>query len=152
MKCVFYKNNSDNRKVNKNLTQVYSTNIKLKLPSTIMDPVITCSRFSEDINANYVYIEGMGFYFIVNKTLALGNIIEFSLHDDVLQNYSDNIRNLFALVERNEFLYDDFLVDNEIIVNETRMQGNQKFGITFTPNYIDDTHNRIILNVCNLQS
>ena len=88
MNIVFYINNSDNRTLNKSLTELSSADISLKDENEIMRPVITLSAAYLPPSANYAYIEKFSrFYFINGQRILTGNRLEISLREDVLMSW-----------------------------------------------------------------
>lgn len=88
MNIVFYINNSDNRTLNKSLTELSSADISLKDENEIMRPVITLSAAYLPPSANYAYIEKFSrFYFINGQRILTGNRLEITLKEDVLMSW-----------------------------------------------------------------
>ena len=88
MNIVFYINNSDNRMLNKSLTELSSADISLKDENEIMRPVITLSAAYLPPSANYAYIQKFSrFYFINGQRILTGNRLEITLKEDVLMSW-----------------------------------------------------------------
>lgn len=67
------------------------------------------------LSANYAYIEEFErYYFINNITSFRNNLWIITMHVDVICSYKKQILNTYALVSRNEFLYNELLVDDTL--------------------------------------
>lgn len=64
---------------------------------------------------NYVYIRELRrYYFIVNVTLALNNYFMLNCSVDTLESNAEPLSDMYALVERNEFRFDNYIEDNKM--------------------------------------
>lgn len=143
MKVIFYRNNSDNRVVNKQLTIIKELNITRKIEKSIFEPVIEIVKDRELNNCNYVYIEEFNrFYFVVDIMELDGNIYRITMKEDVLTSFKNSILNLTALVERQEFKRNTQIVDNELL-----SQSNNNFYCKTVGNYVNNDYN-IYLTTC----
>ena len=143
MKVIFYKNNSDNRVVNKQLTIIKELNITRKIEKSIFEPVIEIVKDRDLNNCNYVYIEEFNrFYFVVDIMELDGNIYRITMKEDVLTSFKNSILNLTALVERQEFKRNTQIVDNELL-----SQANNNFYCKTVGNYVNNDYN-IYLTTC----
>lgn len=143
MKVIFYKNNSDNRVVNKQLTVIKELNITRKIEKSIFEPVIEIVKDKHINNCNYVYIEEFNrFYFVVDIMELDGNIYRITMKEDVLSSFKNSILNLKACVERQEFKRNTKIVDNELI-----LQSNNNFICKTVGNPIIANYN-IYLTTC----
>lgn len=67
------------------------------------------------ININYIYIKEFNRYYYVNNVICISNkLYHFICEIDHLYTYKDKYLYLDALVERNEFNYDDALEDSKM--------------------------------------
>lgn len=143
MKVIFYKNNSDNRVVNKQLTIIKELNITRKIEKSIFEPVIEIVKDKNINNCNYVYIEEFNrFYFVVDIMELNGNIYRITMKEDVLSSFKNSILNLKACVERQEFKRNTKIVDNELV-----LQSNNNFICKTVGNPIIANYN-IYLTTC----
>ena len=143
MKVIFYKNNSDNRVVNKQLTIIKELNITRKIEKSIFEPVIEIVKDRDLNNCNYIYIEEFNrFYFVVDIMEIDGNIYRITMKEDVLTSFKNSILNLTALVERQEFKRNTQIVDNELL-----SQANNNFYCKTVGNYVNNDYN-IYLTTC----
>ncbi len=120
MEISLYYNNSDDRKLNKNLQfKKQIKDVKLKENCSIINPILILSRknFKDFNNMNYVYIEEFRrYYFIQNMEFINSNVI-LDLQIDVLTTYASSIRALSCLVKRQENISNLDLVDERFKLN-----------------------------------
>ena len=87
MQLILYINNSDNRTLNKSLTEISTIDIKLKNETEIINPVAIISG-SIPSAANYAYISALNrYYYITGQRILPGKILEVSLREDVLMSW-----------------------------------------------------------------
>ena len=87
MQLILYTNNSDNRTLNKSLTEISSIDIKLKNETEIISPVAIISG-SIPSAANYAYISALNrYYYITGQSILPGKILEITLREDVLMSW-----------------------------------------------------------------
>lgn len=102
-RAIFYTNKSDDRKVDKSLTEISTSSVTYyKSNTNIMDPTITVDMFANFQKCNYVYLEDFQrYYFIRSITVSQQHII-IDLHIDVLKTYGSQIRGQRAIVKRQQ--------------------------------------------------
>lgn len=102
-RAIFYTNKSDDRKVDKSLTEISTSSATYyKSNTNIMDPTITVDMFANFQKCNYVYLEDFQrYYFIRSITVSQQRII-IDLHIDVLKTYGSQIRGQRAIVKRQQ--------------------------------------------------
>ena len=115
MDIKLYTNNSDNRKVNKILTNetILSGELKDILPLTDLSFTFDFSAIANYNVLNYALINGI-YYFVTDKAILSNNFIELKLHIDVLMTYKDKFLGLNCIVKRNENNYNAYFHDNEL--------------------------------------
>lgn len=108
MNLTLYANNSENIRMDKELTQIAELTGTLKEETSVIDPVIIVSDIDAYVTlVNYAYIqEFKRYYFITNIHSVRENLWRLSMHVDVLQTYKLDIRENSGIIERNENLYD----------------------------------------------
>lgn len=142
---IFYKNNSESNRLDKNLylTEQGYISGDLKNSTSIVNPVIiieltfginelvvddsdnkviddnhirVCiTRASQLFECNYCYIPIFKRYYYINDIISVRNKLwEIHLSVDVLMTYKDIILNQTALIDRNEFKANPYLIDDEI--------------------------------------
>lgn len=181
MNVTLYKNNSDNIKTDKVLEYICDvegffrdsqsiTNpilfIEYKILESLITPVydndIEINYDSEDLEIestldinkiNYLYIKEFDrFYYVKDAEVYNNELIILPCHVDVLMSYKVQFRQLYALISRNEYFYNEYIEDDkmsflyELDVNEyTITTGNEfKFNANITDvisrNYIIATY------------
>lgn len=100
MQVVFYRNSSEDRHVNKKLTNVDTFDVELKDSCSVQNPVLLLSKYS---NSNYCYISDFGrYYYIDDITQIRKNLWQYTLRCDVLMSLKNDILNSKAIIERTE--------------------------------------------------
>lgn len=102
MDIYLYKTVDDDNVVNKTLTdELLISNVKLKSPVNINNPVLTLTAKHNIKDYNYAYIpEFEKYYFIEDITLQSNNINVITLRVDVLKTYEEDILNSYLYVEK----------------------------------------------------
>lgn len=124
MKCIFYKNTSDNRKLNKNISFVNSVDCEIKEQSSMENPVIILYKNSIEQIAitNYAYLDTFQrFYFIEDMKVGAGGIVEVYMRVDVLQSFAPAIKSIVSIIERNEYLHSDYIQDELLPTRSQRV-------------------------------
>lgn len=98
-------------KVSKTTTLVQELSGTLRMPSSIIEPVITIER-DVPTGFNYVQIPDFNrFYFVRNIVISGNNLVTISMHVDVLKSFDSQIRQCNAIVKRQENKYNLLLDD-----------------------------------------
>lgn len=104
----------DERVVNKTLTSIYTLNGTLRDECSVMSPNITIETTSVITQFNYAYIpEFNRYYYITNITAITDKLFELSLKCDVLMSFKNQLKNCYAVIERQETLNNNYIADNE---------------------------------------
>lgn len=113
MKLTLYTNNDDNRVVTKNITQLQELTGTLRANTSIVDPVIQVENFNNALAAvcNYAKIDEFGRYYYVNDIVFTGLLYEIHMHVDVVSSFQTQLKQLDAVVSRQENLYNLYLQD-----------------------------------------
>lgn len=113
MNLKLYQNNSENNKVTKSITQLYSLTGYLRDDCSIIDPVISVENISAAnlVKTNYAYISEFGRYYYINNIVCKGKLFELHMHVDVLQSFGTSILNCNAVVARQQSKYNLYLQD-----------------------------------------
>lgn len=105
MTIKFYRISDDRRQLNKTLnasTLVKTATGDIKSDCSIMDPIIEMSYDIALMQCNYMYIEDFGRYYHINNIETGAQRLFVHAHVDVLQTYSEQIRDLYCVVARQE--------------------------------------------------
>lgn len=113
MNLKLYENKSDNNKVTKSITQLYSLTGTLRDDCSIINPVIAVEGISAAnlVKTNYAYISEFGRYYYINNIVCKGNLFELHMHVDVLETFGTAILNCSAVVSRQQSKYNLYLQD-----------------------------------------
>lgn len=90
----------------------YSTQCRLKAPSSVMTPVLMFDRENLDHEYNYVYIADFNRYYWVTDVVYAGALIEYRCRIDVLASYKTAIGNSTQYVLRSSSRFNGDIVDN----------------------------------------
>lgn len=116
MTLQLYNNTSESTKAVKNLIEIGTAEGTLRAPTDILNPTIRLPwSTGQSIPWNYCYIpEFRRYYFVVSMTAFSMNLIDVTMHVDVLSTYWDFVKELDCVVSRNEYKRTNDLVDQEI--------------------------------------
>lgn len=121
MTITLYKSTAENNRVDKTnyITQVTSLSGTLREQTNILNPSVLIELNTVPV-FNYAYIPEFNRYYFVNNIESYrNNLWRIDMHVDVLMSYHSGIEWLNCLVARNEFTYNDYLVDNLVPVEKT---------------------------------
>ena len=124
---VLYKQNAEVNRVDKSsyITLVNTLYGTLRAQSSILNPTITI-EYDGVIDFNYVYIPIWNrYYFVTDITYGIKGLTTLSLKEDVLMSHKDEIYRQSGLVARNEFEYNEDLIDAERVVKNNPVVTNQ---------------------------
>lgn len=113
MELVLYENKSDRKVVTKDIETLITLNGTLRENCSISDPVITVDAINNSIAArcNYAKIAQFGRYYFVNDIVFNGLLYEIHMHVDVLASFQTQLKQLDAVIARNENKYNLYLND-----------------------------------------
>lgn len=110
-------NNSSRETLNKSLTDLAIYECEFYNQTGVEDIVLLLSYddLTTILNFNYFYVEELDrYYFLNTRTLGTNKRAVITGHIDVCMTYKNDIYNTIAFVDRNEFLYNDYLDDSLI--------------------------------------
>lgn len=122
MNAVLYTTNSAYNTLSKELTEVSEITLTLYTKTELLNPTFKCRNKT---NANYMYVEGMGYYFIHNQVVDSG-CCYYICELDVLMSY--NISELSVTVSRNEFNYNEMLSDTLLPLTQDKIIYTRNFS------------------------
>ena len=136
MYIVLYKNKSDNRVLQKELTQI-STPLSCDIynSESIINPRFILEYIG--VEPNYCYVAELNrYYYIRDIILDKGGRRILMCEVDVLMSNIDEILNLNCLIARNEneTLCNKYLVDNKMLANAVKEETVESFGEVFITN------------------
>lgn len=111
------------------------------------------------LSANYVYIPEFNRYYFINDIISIRtNMWRLNMHVDVLMSYKNQIKQMNAFVNRNEFEYDEMVKDDMISyyydkeVSEYIPTKGDKVNTTFrSKRIVGTTYTNYVLSVINDQ-
>lgn len=137
-----YKNRAEPNRVDKTnyITKIGTMLGTMREESSITDLSITFESVSVP-SFNYIYVPIFNRYYFVADIKSLGfKMWQMSLEVDVLMTYKDAILNCIGFVERNEFTYNDKLIDKKRVIE-------QGYNI-----YVDEVENDVFRNPASSES
>lgn len=114
MVAKFYKNNSDDRYIDKDISQIGQTDtIYFKDDTNLVNPTL---KVNGDLssNINYLYIEDLGRYYFIRNKVFSKQCIYLECEVDVLMSFKTEIRDMTGIISRNERLYNLYLNDDKM--------------------------------------
>lgn len=133
MQATFYENKSDERYLNKNITAKYN-NIPIEIlePSSVVRPRLKVSSGLIGQSVNYLYIEELErYYYIKSWNMENGHVL-IDCEVDVLMSFKKDIKKQNTIVARNEKLYNMYLEDNKIKIQNRTAIRTVRFPSGFT--------------------
>lgn len=133
-KAYVYCCTDDSRKLKKNGLQLLKEchNVYWQQGTNQVNPVITLGTLgdvSKFAKANYVYLPDFRrYYFGMDFKAMPGNIIQMPLHSDVLMSFRQYIANLTAYIERQENLWNRYMIDELLPTRTERIITVKKIG------------------------
>lgn len=143
MTVILYSSNEEVKSFPKTLSNGAELVGNLRDECDIIDPVISIVGMKPNDTFNYCYIpEFSRYYFITDKKAITTSVVEISLHEDVLQTWSQYILQQEGVVLRNEFEYDSMLIDENVLIKDTntiiKLEANR---VQEFPDFNNDTIN-----------
>lgn len=114
-KLYFYTNYEQNEKMFKNPTFLFEKNVDVMSGSSIENPTFSVSGKNLDISRiNYVYSDKFKRYYFAKIRTLQNNMYLIECEVDALQSFNREICSNEYLIERQEFVYNNMLVDEKI--------------------------------------
>lgn len=112
-KIFFYNCADENKKLKKNISFISEKEIYIMEGVDILQPVFILSDF-DIANINYCYIDKFKRYYFIEWTSQENGMFLATCKVDVLFTYKNSILTISALIKRQEFVYDEFLIDENV--------------------------------------
>lgn len=111
---TLYKNNSEDNKIRKNITQISALNGILKEGTSILKPTILIeANVSALKGCNYFYIPEFGrYYYITDIISSRNNLVQISGRCDVLMSFANEILANSAIIKKQETDWNLYLDDD----------------------------------------
>ena len=131
-----YINTSDNNVVNKKLTTVFSNvTYEFKTETSQTNPVLIIDRNYWNEKINYVYINELKrYYYVKDVVFSTGKLIMLVCAVDVLMSFKEEIRQLKAILKRQESIANAYITDPETLLLSYDEIGAKIFPGGFTTN------------------
>lgn len=112
----------------------------LKEPTNVIDPVITITTSNPE-SYNYMHIPSFNRYYFINSVENVRNgLWKITAHVDVLSTYKDEVKRLFAIVDKQAEIGDTNFNDGSYNVKESTFTEVKNY-----PNGFNDTGEFILM-------
>lgn len=128
MQVIFYKTSDDRRVVSKNLQLVMQTDIIVKDKTTVTEPILWLVYDKNVVTSNYVYIPDWDRYYYCKFEVGEDNSMLVYCEVDVLMSFRPYILNLYCVIERQEFNYNPYIFDGELLTRCDKTIITQNIG------------------------
>lgn len=129
MTIVIQRNNSENNRAVKSLTELITLDGNLKQETSIVDPVITVSVTGANNthgiealqHANYMTINAFDrSYFITDIVSVSQDMVEIHAHCDVVSSFYEQYKDNVAVIGRQQNSYNKYLNDSQFKIYQDR--------------------------------
>lgn len=133
-------------KIGKTLGSQLALTGNLRDNCSLLDPVFDVANATMDYT--YAYVTQFGrYYFIKNITVMRTGLWRLEMHVDVLESYATPIKNLTAIIKRQQSVYNLYLDDPMFQAQNNRQIQTKRIGTGgFSPN-INSGHPCFVLTV-----
>ena len=110
----FYKSTAEKNRMDKSayLTEIIQSTGTLRRATSILSPEFEFI-YNKVPDFNYVYIPNFNRYYFIDNIISLrNNVYTLILSVDVLMSYKEQIKECDGFIARNEFEFNDYLIDN----------------------------------------
>lgn len=128
MIATFFICSDERRKLNKSPLEIKSLTIQLKGACSIINPIILLNQDTIPPQCNYLYIDTFNRYYFIDNITYNNGLAEISASLDTLYTYRNYILNRAFLVERQEFKYSPYIVDNELMTRADKQTTQYDIG------------------------
>lgn len=143
MTIDIYINNSDNRKIEKDLTLIKTLNNVYLKNDENKDSINLELAYDSDIeNANYCYIRELGYYYFMSEPTFSKQRMFKQLTTDLLMTYKDDILEMECIIARQESKYNVYLRDDKLPIKAQQ----DIFCYPFPSGFSETESNILIVN------
>ena len=114
MQGTLYINSSDERYVNKSLSNIGEYTIVFKSDENSIRPTLKISDSNIPETANYVYLSELNRYFYIRNKRYSKQCIYLECELDPLMSFRSQLGSMEAIISRNERLYNLYLSDEKM--------------------------------------
>jgi hypothetical protein len=128
-----YRNQSDERKVEKELIDKTELTGTFRNESSIYNPVVRVQWTQSANKINYMYIPAYDrYYYITDIVRVRDEIVDIKGRTDVLMSFKDEILNMTGIVKRSANKWNLYLDDGSLKVYNNPMISTKEFPSGFT--------------------
>lgn len=128
-----YINNSEEKKVNKDLTLIASIEGELRGECSVLSPTIRIEYDGDLSRCNYMIIGAYNrFYFVTDINIVRTGVYEISGRVDVLTTYKDELLQNRAIIKKSERKWNTYLDDGTFHTYSTPFVTQKKFPSGFS--------------------
>ena len=130
---ILQRNNSENNKVGKSITDIATVTGTLKEETSIIDPIIKIAGdISDYTGCNYITISAFErSYFVLNIRSLRNGLFELTCHVDVLESFKSEIRDNKCIIKRQENKWNLYLNDGSLKVYQNPLVLTKEFPSGF---------------------
>lgn len=133
---IFYHNTSSPNTVSKTLTQTISLACEFLDDESILNPRIKVRYNNSVLTSNYCYIPKFDRYYYITDIVTSKGYMFATLKVDVLETYKTQIKNLKAVIKRQQYKYNTYLQDDRLPAYAYEILSAYAFGTPFTKDSI----------------
>ena len=124
-----YYNSSDNRKLNKSLSNKKAINISLKETTNLLNPSILLESDTDLTKYNYGYLKELGRYYYINaKQLDNNKHYILDMNQDHLMTYKSDILRLVCIIDKQEEIFNELIDDGSYVSQVDDYTNRYVFG------------------------
>ena len=112
----------------------YDVNVIYKDDETKDTPTLEMAYSEVLKNANYAYCVDTGYYFYLSEPTLAAQRLFFNCEVDLLMTYKDDILKLGCIIDRQEYEFNAYLVDDKAPILNRRVVNTLKFPTGFSNN------------------
>lgn len=123
MEIILGRTVNDEKTLNKTYTTIKKFDAVLKDPCDVVDPVFFVTSVGDIptlASANYMYVPAFGRYYFAKLETGRNSTMTIRGHCDVLMSARNEIKNIFTIILRQEFINSPYIQDPELFTKVTR--------------------------------
>lgn len=143
MEIKLYKNSSDRNMVSKSLEFISAITVNSHIEKPLIDMSISLPKSAISFTDFANYVEIIDFnrkYFITDVKKDIGGLVTIFLHEDLLSSHFDKIKNISAIIGRQEKAYNLYVPDGNIPMQSKKNVVTKRF-----PNSLSSSTGAMIL-------
>lgn len=143
MEIKLYKNSSDRNMVSKSLEFISTITVNSQIDKPLIEMSISLPKSAISFTDFANYVEIVDFnrkYFITDVKKDIGGVVTISLQEDILTSHFDKIKNISAIIGRQEKAYNLYVPDGNIPMQSKKNVVTKRF-----PNSLSSSTGAMIL-------